>query len=388
MTENLKSDVKKDQLILIAMMDGFGLDYYRNTELPFIHGAAANGFFTEVKSVFPSVTNANNCSIATGAWPSQHGISANSLYDREKKAAVYHNASTAIRVPTIFERACSQGVVSALLTSKRKTKELFSGRANIVIAAEALTLEEESLFGSAPPIYSAEINHWLWDTALKLIREKPEIGLLYVHTTDYPMHAWAPEREESIAHLRGIDQRIQAFFNANPQTALFMTADHGMNAKNLNWDLERACAEAGTPIEFALSPERDYYPGHHKNYTGCAWVWLKNQSDREPVRQVIGALEGVESVLDSDELAERYNLDPSHLGDLVVLGDVSTMFGPAESTREDLPPGYRAHGSLHEMDLPLIIYNYGGKLPAPEAFQHNKDLASFLYSQPSAKGGE
>ena len=64
---------------------------------------------------------------------------------------------------------------------------------------------------------------------------------------------------------------------------------------------------------------------------------------------------------------------------MVVLGDPETMFGDLDTACEALPPTYRAHGSLHEMALPLIIYNYAGDLPPTDRFQTNKDLLHFLF---------
>jgi hypothetical protein len=61
------------------------------------------------------------------------------------------------------------------------------------------------------------------------------------------------------------------------------------------------------------------------------------------------------------------------------MGDATTMFGEADSAYEKLASDYRAHGSLHEMDVPLIIHNYKGKLPAPSFFNANKDVAAFLW---------
>ena len=66
-----------------------------------------------------------------------------------------------------------------------------------------------------------------------------------------------------------------------------------------------------------------------------------------------------------------------HLGELVVLGDVDTMFGHMDTTVEELTE-YRAHGSLHEMDLPLIVYPAHPNLPCADSFLYNKDLTSFL----------
>lgn len=71
--------------------------------------------------------------------------------------------------------------------------------------------------------------------------------------------------------------------------------------------------------------------------------------------------------------------DPARIGDLVVFGDRETMFGEMDNAMEELPDTYRAHGSLHKMELPLIIYNFKAALPQPEYFTHNLDLTRFLF---------
>jgi phosphonoacetate hydrolase len=146
-----------------------------------------------------------------------------------------------------------------------------------------------------------------------------------------------------------------------------------------SWDLTKVCQEAGTPIRFALSPERDYYIKHHRNFTGCAWVWLNEQSDFASVAKIIGDLEGVEEILDRKTAADRYHTLPEYLGDLIINGDQRTMFGDMDVAYEELPSSYHAHGSMHEMALPLIIYNASGTLPAENEIQANKDLTRFLW---------
>ena len=368
--------------VIVAMLDGFGLDYFRPEDMPALSRMAASGLSLRVKSLFPSVTNVNNVSIATGAWPDEHGVAGNSVYDRASGRAVYLNSPRAIRVPTALERASRAGRRTALLTSKRKTKELFAGRADYSVAAEALEPEDLELFGPAPGIYTAEVNWWLWRAAERLIRFRPEYGFVYVHTTDYPMHAWAPEDPRSREHLRGIDSVFGEIAELDPKAAFFVTADHGMNAKTRCWDLVKVCEARGLGLEFSLSPERDYYEAHHRNFCGCAWLWLKRPSDREAVRATILGLRGVEAVEDSSVAARRHRLDPACLGDLVVYGDQDTMFGELGTELETIAPGYRAHGSLHEMDVPLIIYNYNGCcgiLPPASEIRYNKDLCAALF---------
>ena len=152
-----------------------------------------------------------------------------------------------------------------------------------------------------------------------------------------------------------------------------------MNFKTRSYDLEKVCAAAGTPVRFVLSPERDYYIVHHRNFTGCSWVWLRDPADEATVRRLLEALPGVEEVLTREKAAARYHTLPEHLGDLLVNGDRDTMFGEMDVAMETLPPTYRAHGSLHEMDLPLLIHNYRDPLPPADYFRHNLDLTRFLF---------
>jgi phosphonoacetate hydrolase len=158
-----------------------------------------------------------------------------------------------------------------------------------------------------------------------------------------------------------------------------------MNHKTLCWDLEKACAKRGTPIRIAISAERDKYPRHHRGHGGVSWVYCNRSQDLDAVSKTLSGLKGVEAILTRSEASRRYHLMASRIGDLVVLGDRETVFGDLESQSEALPPEYRSHGSLHEMDVPLIIYNAQGRHNAqarlsPEDFQYNWQLTRWLYS--------
>lgn len=370
----------KHHRIVVAMMDGLGLPTYRASRMPTLNQMERDADRVAVVSgVFPSVTNVNNVSIACGSWPESHGITANSYYDPRSGQAVYMNAASLIRVKTLFQRAAEWGLRSALLTSKRKTVELFRTGTAIALAAETPEPGFVERYGTPPGIYTREINYWLWDVAVDLLRTRPDVGLLYVHTTDYPMHAWAEDAVESLVHLEEVDHRMGEAMAAAPDAAFLITADHGMNAKTRCYDLDRVCREAGCPVRFVLSPERDYYVVHHRNFTGCSWIWLEREGDREAVRNLVSTLAGVERVMDGADAAREFRTESRRIGDLVVFGDRDTMFGEMERPCEELPSTYRAHGSMHEMELPLIVYNYRHPLPPPAFFRHNLDLTRFLF---------
>jgi phosphonoacetate hydrolase len=247
------------QRIIIVMCDGFGLEYYDRSPMPNLKAWAARGIYARVRAVMPSVTNCNNASICCGAWPSEHGVIGNSYFDEATGAEEYMEDAKLVLVPTIFERARRRGVRSALLSSKRKTVALLNKGADLLLTAEAPDGNWEARLGKAPSIYSREINYWLFSAALDILRGQPEIGLIYIHTTDYPMHMWPPEAPESQAHLSQLDGLLAELARTAPDAAILLTADHGMNFKSRCWDLEKALQERGSPIRIAISAERDKY---------------------------------------------------------------------------------------------------------------------------------
>jgi len=366
------------QRLVVVLLDGLGIDYLEQGPMPNLQAMRNSGFYRQVRAVVPTVTNVNNVSVCCGAWPEEHGISANSYYDAATGQPVYMNSSDLIRVDTVIQWAHKQGIKGALLTAKRKSMELFHRDAAIAVAAEAPTAEFVERYGAPPDIYSSEINHWLWKVAIDILKNNPEIGIIYLHTTDYPMHRWSPEEEGSRQHLSRMDELIGEARDAAPDAAFFITADHGMNAKKRCWDLTRICADRGTPIRFSLSPERDYYIVHHRNFAGSCWVWLQDQADEDKVRAICTSLEGVEEVIDRTEAVARFHLPGEFIGDLMILGDRDTVFGELETCGEELPTSYRAHGSLYEADIPLIIHSWSGELPPAETFTHNLHLTRFL----------
>ena len=368
-----------NQRLIIAMMDGLDMAYLAQIKPKNFTKMMEQGYFKEVSGVFPSVTNVNNVSIACGAWPNEHGISANSYFDQTANKPRYMNSSELITCPTIFERAKRYGVKSALLTSKKKTLELFHKDVEIGIAAEAATPEIIEKYGQPADIYSAEINYWLWQTAITILKERQDIGMLYVHITDYPMHAWGPEKPESKVHLDKLDDLIGEALKTDPEAAFLATADHGMNYKAQCWDLKRVLDEKGISPRFVLSPERDYYIVHHRNFTGCSWIWLNDPADENQTIQILRNLEGVEEVMNRDEAVQRFNLIPDHIGDLIITGDPDTMFGEMDNEYERLPSTYRAHGSLYEMSLPFIVWNHNFEMPPKDEIEYNLQLTRHLF---------
>jgi len=366
------------QRTVVVMFDGFGPAYFAESKMPVFQQWKRDGLYKQVQGVMPSITNVNNAGICCGVWPETHGIIGNSYYDEARGVEDYMESESLLLAPTLFDRAGRQGVQSALLSSKAKTITFLLHGADIVLTAENPTPEWVQRLGPAPPIYSREINYWLARAAIDILKNRPEIGCLYIHTTDYAMHMWPPEAPESKEHLERLDDLFGQAMHAAPDAAFLVTADHGMNAKTRCWDLEKVCARQGVPLRKAFSAGRDRYVKHNRGCSGAAYVYLKSPSDTERVRDFLSGVKGVEHVLTREEAARKYKLMASRIGHLVVWGDEDTVFGEMDMELQEFSSGLRSHGCLHELSIPLFVYN-AKDAPSADYFEHNLDLARWLY---------
>ena len=368
----------KSQRVVVVMFDGFGLDYYEKSTAPTLRRWQKEGLFKRVKGVMPSVTNANNTSICCGVFPKAHGITGNSYLDTSTGREEYMEAGSLLLAPTLFEHAAKKGISSGLLSSKKKSISLLSKGTSFAMTPEEPPAEWVNRLGPAPNIYSPEINYWLMRAAIHVLKNRPEIRCLYVHTTDYQMHMWAPETKESQEHVKMIDELLGQACEAAPDAAFLLTADHGLNHKSRCYDLEKLLAAKSLPIRISISAERDRYVKHHRGFGGTAWVYLNKPSDRDKVIAALSSVSGIESGMTREETASKYSLYASRIGDVCVFADKDTVFGDLDRISEDLPENYRSHGSTSELNIPLFAYNAKG-LPPESYFEHNVDLIRWLY---------
>jgi phosphonoacetate hydrolase len=359
------------------MLDGFGLEYYDASAMPTFKKWAAEGVFARVHGQMPTVTNTNNASICCGVPASVHGITGNSYFNRQTGQEDFMEDARLLLAPTLFQKAGRRNLRSGLFTSKKKTASLLNAGTSFVAAAEAPAPDLVKRYGPAPDIYSAEINYWLWDVVIDQLARRNDLDILYVHTTDYPMHMHPPTSTESVAHLAALDTKLAEAAHIAPDTVFYISADHGMNHKTRAWDLGKACANRDVPVRLAVSAERDKYPKHHLGLGGIAWVYLLQSRDEQRVGSVIEKLEGVERVLTRDEAARAFDLMPERIGDLVVTGDRETVFGDLNGESEMLAATYRSHGSRYEMGVPLLIHDPVRKLK-PGDYRRNLDLTAGL----------
>lgn len=370
---------KRPQRTCVILLDGFGMDYFEQSPMPTLKRWARDGLFKQIKGVMPSVTNTNVTGVCCGVYADVHGITANSYWDADSGQEQFMSDGSLLTAATLFQRAGRFGVRSALLSAKQKSIPLLRQGAALAVGSQQPPPELVKKFGRPPDIYSADVNYWVWKVAVDIIKNQPKIGLLFVHTTDYPMHMHPPEAGESRAHLQRIDEFLKQAADADPDMAFFLVADHGMNSKSTVLNLDKALAARGIQLQLAISAERDQYPRHHGGHGGTAFLYLRDRADTDRTIKALAGIEGVEEVLTRDEAARKHRLNPHRIGDLWVTATKNVVFGNSARERETLPKTYRSHGSSHELDIPCVIYRYAGKVPDPAEVKTNVDVCKFLY---------
>ena len=357
--------------ILIILVDGFGMDYLEASDMPNLKRMGKEGGLKAGRCVIPSVTNVNNASVVTASFPSEHGITTNYQYDRRTKTSSEMESAEFLLKPTLFEKAKKLGLRTALVSSKDKVRTLCSRGADIVVSAEKPEQEWVQRIGPKEKMYSAEVNYWTFRAARQILKND-SVDLMYLSTTDYMMHTYAPAESPSLEHLHQLDKLLAGIVDDHPRIEIYLTADHGMNAKREGISpavvlREKSVAALAIPII------RDAHKTHHNNLGGACYVYLDRIGDKSKAIDILKQTEGVEEVIDAKRAAAEFHLHPDRIGDLFVLAKKDYVFGELEKSRE--PVKVRSHGSLHESRIPLLVY---GIKPDMNRYAYNLDLTRNL----------
>ncbi|MGQ3198060.1 MAG: phosphonoacetate hydrolase [Hydrogenophaga sp.] len=339
---------------------------------PFFARLSQGGTVLSGDCVMPSFTNPNNLSIVTGAPPSVHGICGNYFFDPEQNAEVLMNDARYLRAPTILAQLAKAGGKVAVVTAKDKLRSLLGhGLQGICFSAEKAdqaTLVDNGIEDvlakvglPLPSVYSADLSEFVFAAGVMLLRtERPD--LMYLSTTDYVQHKFAPGTEGANSFYAMMDRYLQELDRLG--AVIGITADHGMNAKsdalgkpNIVFLQDLLDRTAGPGKARVLLPITDPYVVHHGALGSYATVYVSNPADIPAIQQQLRRIPEVEDVLDRASAAARFELPPDRIGDLVVLSHRLSVLGTSSSQHDlsGLTVPLRSHGGLSEQRVPLLF---------------------------------
>lgn len=364
--------------IAVICLDGCADEYLSTAiargKMPRLAAMARDGWRGVVRGALPSFTNVNNTSIVTGMPPSVHGICGNFFLNPETGQEVMMNSPEFRRCDTILTAAADAGRKVAFITAKEKLRTVLGDgvveRGGIVFSSEKVDEARKETHGidnateiigkPRPEIYSGDASIYVLEAGAALV-EQGIADFLYLSTTDFMQHKFAPEAPEILDFHAAIDSAIGRLLDAGCTVAL--TADHGMNAKN-DADgnpkvifVESVLRQAFGDHLRVICPITDPYVVHHGALGSLVMVHLDDPSIRPQVAEFLFGLEGVTEVLTREQAADKLELAPDRIGDLVVLSGRDWVLGksPEHHDLSVLKGGLRSHGGRYEEMVPLVL---------------------------------
>jgi phosphonoacetate hydrolase len=376
--------------LVVICCDGSEPDYMeiamREGLMPNLKRMIAKGENTRGLSVIPSFTNPNNLSIVTGSPPSVHGICGNYLIDPATGKETMMNDPKWLQAPTIFEKFQQAGAKIAVITAKDKLRLLlgkglkFDGTAvafssekadQVTLADNGITEVCKTVGMGVPEVYSAELSEFVFAAGVKLLASmRPD--LMYLSTTDYVQHKYAPGSPGANSFYKMMDVYLGQLDAGG--AIVVIVADHGMKDKHLaNGEPDVIYLQDALDTEFGdgttkvILPITDPYVVHHGALGSFATVYATGAAV-DDVAKAIAKLPGIDVVLNRRDGCKRFELPEDRMGDLIVLsgGPKGSKVIGTSRTKHDLSglnEPLRSHGGLTEQTIPIIINRKAHDLP-------------------------
>lgn len=366
--------------VVVICCDGSEPDYMEVAQeaglMPNLKRIVSKGTSTLGLSVVPSFTNPNNLSIVTGRPPAVHGISGNFFLDPDTGDEVMMNDPKFLRAPTIFEAFQKAGARVAVVTAKDKLRTLLGNGLKFDGTAVAFSSEKadqatpgthgienvcEMVGMDVPEVYSAELSEFVFAAGVKLLRDfKPD--LMYLSTTDYVQHKFAPGSDGANAFYAMMDKYLGQLDEEG--AIIVLTADHGMKAKtNDSGEPDVVYLQdllddwLGEDEAKVILPITDPYVIHHGALGSFATVYLPDGADNSEIAARIAELDGIHVVYDKEQGCREFELPEDRMGDLIVVSRDSKVIGTRASEHDlsALKEPLRSHGGITEQEIPIIV---------------------------------
>jgi len=373
--------LSSSQPVVVVCVDGCEYDYLEAAVAagvaPFIGKMMKEGTALKGDCVIPSFTNPNNLSIVCGVPPAVHGICGNYFWDPQANggegAEVMMNDPAYLRAGTLLAAAAQAGAAVAVVTAKDKLRRLLGWQLKGICfsaeKADTVTLADNGIADAlglvglpVPDVYSAGLSEFVFAAGVRLAQTR-KLDLMYLSTTDYIQHKWAPGTQGANDFYAMMDRYLAQLDALD--WVIGLTADHGMNAKhnpqtgepNVIYLQDVMDEWLGARKARVILPITDPYVVHHGALGSFATIYLPRDVNVRQVIERIGGLEGVEVVLDNSAACERFELPNDRVGDIVVVSKRDVVLGTRRDEHDlsGLTVPLRSHGGISEQEVPLIF---------------------------------
>jgi len=225
--KNDPSQLKKPYVILISA-DGFRHDYAEKYKAEHLLQLSSNGVQAEsMIPSYPSVTFPNHYSIATGMYPSHHGLVNNSFLDEKMNEKYTMGAKAKVRDGKWYG-----GTPLWVLAEQQ----------HMIAASMFWVGSEAAIKGVRPSYYYDYTEQISVDKRISIIKkwlslpeeQRPHLITFYLSEPDHAGHSFGPEAPQTARAVKMVDSVIYQLTEAIKPLGLpvnyIFVSDHGMTA--------------------------------------------------------------------------------------------------------------------------------------------------------------
>jgi predicted AlkP superfamily pyrophosphatase or phosphodiesterase len=323
-------------------------------DTPRLSALASTGVVRPLTTIMPAVTCSVQATFMTGGLPRDHGIVANGWLFRDLlEVWLWRQSNRLVAGEKIWEagKRRDQAFTTANLfwwynigashdfavtprpIYKADGRKLPDCYTTPLALRDELTHElgDFPLFNFWGPATSIASSRWIADAALHIRRtRKPTLTLVYLPHLDYDMQRYGPHDPRCRNSLREIDDVANSLMRDAERDGarVIVLSEYGITPVSTPIHINRALHAAGLLevrveqggelIDFPQS--RAFAVADHQ----ISHIYVKPELIPE-VRRIVGALPGVERVLDGSEL-RSIGLDHPRSGELVAIASANAWF--------------------------------------------------------------
>ncbi len=343
---------------------------------PRLRRIGEEGMTRSIKPAFPALTCSAQASMVTGLAPSGHGIVGNGWYDRDSHEVRFWKQSNrlvqgekvwetarrndpAITCCTMFwwynMHASSDWAVTPrpmYPADGRKIPDTWTHPPELRDQLQE-SLGTFPLFNFWGPGAGLESSRWIAEASRQVHdRHHPDLHLVYLPHLDYALQQHGPDSKEASLAAGEIDELAGGLAEhfINEGCRVLIVSEYGIGAVDGAVAPNRALREAGLlSVRHELGREyldtgasRAFAIADHQ----VAHVYVHDPADLQATRSTLESLDGVDQVLDGDELA-RQGLDHPRSGDLLLVSDPRAWFTWDFWFDDALAPDYARTVDIH-----------------------------------------
>lgn len=354
--KNDASQINKPYIIYISA-DGFRYDYADKYHAKNLLALRAKGVkAVSMKPSYPSVTFSNHYTLATGMYPSKHGIVNNSFYDPQKQQIYVKTDSNAIKDSTWYG-----GVPIWVLAEQQK-----------MLSAAFYWLGSETAVQGVRPTYWYNFNNKIpLDTRIEAVKnwlllpkdKRPHLINFYFPEVDVAGHHFGADSKEVADAVKLVDdcigEMVQLTKDIGLEVNFVFVSDHGMaNVDNVNT----------LPLPSIIDKDKFIVP----NGDALIQIYAKDKKNIKPLYKSLKREAVDYDVYLTNKIPRRWHYrakdnKDGRIGDIILIPNLSKIFNLTGK-----PTTIGKHGFDNDMpEMQAVFYAWG------PAFKEGLTINSF-----------